>query len=103
MAEQSRKTETKEMPIKVRIPATLKKYTGNAAEVEGRGATVAECFDNLEEDFPGIKDAVLAGTGRPKGFVNVFVNEEDIRNLKGINTPLADGDSLWIVPAIVGG
>lgn len=91
------------MSVKVRIPATLKKFTGNAAEVGSEGKTVGELLNNLEKDFPGIRDTVLAGTGKLKGFVNIFVNGEDIRNMDGMDTPLSDGDTLWIVPAIVGG
>lgn len=89
--------------IKVRIPTPLRTLTKNQGEVEVKGASVAELIDSLEADHPGIKNRLCDEHGEIRRFVNVYVNEEDVRFLNGKATTLKDGDEVSIVPAIAGG
>lgn len=89
--------------IKVRIPTPLRPLTKNQGEVQMKGASVAELIDNLEADHPGIKNRLCDEHGELRRFVNVYVNEEDVRFLDGKATTLKDGDEVSIVPAIAGG
>ena len=89
--------------IKVRIPTPLRPLTKGLGEVESKGANVTEMIDNLEAAHPGLKDRLCDDNGELRRFVNVYVNEEDIRFLKGKDTLLKDGDEVSIVPAIAGG
>jgi len=91
------------MAITVRIPTPLRKFTGDQAEVSIEGSTVGELIDNLEAQHAGIKEKVAEESGAIRRFVNIYVNEEDIRFLDGPETPLKDGDQVTIVPAIAGG
>ena len=89
--------------IKVRIPTPLRPLTKNQGEVEVSGTSIAEMIDNLNTSYSGLKDRLCDDKGELRRFVNVYVNEEDIRFLKGKNTILKDGDEVSIVPAIAGG
>jgi len=91
------------MPIKVRIPTPLQKLTQNKPEVDVTAKNVKELLDGLERQYPGIKDRLCDEAGRLRRFVNIYLNEEDIRFLKQESTPLKDGDEVSIVPAIAGG
>jgi sulfur-carrier protein len=91
------------MAITVRIPAPLQKLTGDKAEVSASGATVQELLQDIDRQFPGLKERLCDGTGKLRRFVNIYVNEEDIRFLKQEATPLKDGDDVSIIPAIAGG
>ena len=91
------------MAVTVRIPTPLQKLTGDQAEVKVEGATVQDLLQSLEQQFPGIKDRLCDPNGRLRRFVNVYVNEEDIRFLKQEATPVKDGDEVSIIPAIAGG
>ncbi len=91
------------MAIKVRIPTPLQQLTGNKAEVEGTGGTLKELIADLEGRFPGIRERICDGEGKLRRFVNVFVNQEDVRFKDGEATELHDGDEVSIVPAIAGG
>ena len=91
------------MAITIRIPTPLQKLTGNQAEVSADGATVQDLLANLEKQFPGIKERLCDEQGKLRRFVNVYVNEEDIRFLKQEGTPVKDGDEISIIPAIAGG
>jgi molybdopterin synthase sulfur carrier subunit len=91
------------MKVKVRIPLPLQGLTKNRDEVECEGSTVKEVLENLDRNYPGIKDRLYDEKGNLRRFVNIFVNEEDIRFLKGEDTPLKDGDVISIIPAIAGG
>jgi len=91
------------MPIKVRIPTPLRKLTNNEEMVEVSSATIAGAIGELQTRFPGIKERLLDETGAVRRFVNVYVNEEDIRFLQNQQTPLQDGDEVSIIPAIAGG
>ncbi|MCA8912436.1 MAG: MoaD/ThiS family protein [Planctomycetes bacterium] len=87
----------------IRIPTPLRNLTGNAPEVTVDATNVGEALNALEEQHNGIKARICDEEGNVRRFVNVFVNDEDIRFLDNLNTPLKDGDSLSIVPAIAGG
>ena len=89
--------------IKVRIPTPLRPLTRGQGEVEAKGGSVAEMIDHLEAMHPGLKARLYDDKGELRRFVNVYVNEEDIRFLKGKDTVLKDGDEVSIVPAIAGG
>ena len=92
------------MSITVRIPTPLRKFTGDKASIEISGATVGEVLDNLEAQHEGIKERIMDDeTGEVRRFVNVYVNEEDIRVLDGTGTVVNDGDQVTIIPAIAGG
>lgn len=90
------------MAVTVRIPTPLRTLTGGADEVQASGATVGELIENLEKAHPGLKDRLCDDKG-VRRFVNIYANEEDIRFLENLETPLKDGDSVAIVPAIAGG
>ena len=89
--------------IKVRIPTPLRPLTKGQGEVETNAASVLEMIETLNTAHPGIKDRLCDDTGELRRFVNIYVNEEDIRFLKGKETSLKDGDEVSIVPAIAGG
>lgn len=91
------------MAITVRIPTPLQKLTGDRAEVTAAAGTVWELLKDLDRQFPGLNDRLCDPQGRLRRFVNVYVNEEDIRFLKQESTPLKDGDEVSIIPAIAGG
>ena len=89
--------------IKVRIPTPLRPLTKNQGEVEAIGDNIAEIIENLNSSYSGLKDRLCDEKGELRRFVNIYVNEEDIRFLKGRDTVLKDGDEVSIVPAIAGG
>ena len=91
------------MSIKVRIPTPLQKLTGGQAEIQAAAASVTELVSELEKNFPGIKDRLCDDTGKIRRFVNIYLNEEDIRFIDQEKTKLKDGDEVSIVPAIAGG
>jgi molybdopterin synthase sulfur carrier subunit len=91
------------MPKKVRIPTPLRKLTNNEELVEVNAATIGEAIAELQRRFPGIQERLLDDTGAVRRFVNVYVNEEDIRFLQNQQTPVKDGDEISIIPAIAGG
>ncbi|MFC8920619.1 MoaD/ThiS family protein [Streptomyces sp. WAC05374] len=90
------------MAIEVRIPTILRTYTGGAKAVEGSGDTLADLFADLETRHAGIQERIVDG-GELRRFVNVYLNDEDVRFLEGINTKLSDGDNVTILPAVAGG
>lgn len=89
--------------IKVRIPTPLRPLTKGQGEVETKAGSVVEMIESLNSTYPGIKDRLCDETGELRRFVNIYVNEEDIRFLTGKDTPLKNGDEVSIVPAIAGG
>ena len=91
------------MAKKVRIPTPLRKLTNNEELVEVNGATIADAIAELQTRYPGIQERLVDEKGDVRRFVNVYVNEEDIRFLKNQQTPLKDGDEISIIPAIAGG
>lgn len=91
------------MPVTVHIPTPLRKLTQNQAEVELEAGTISQLVDGLEGSYAGLAEKLLDEGGEIRRYVNIFVNDEDIRFLDGKETPLNDGDSVSIVPAIAGG
>jgi molybdopterin synthase sulfur carrier subunit len=89
--------------IKVRIPTPLRPLTKGQGEVEAKAASIGEMIGSLDATYPGLKDRLCDDKGELRRFVNIYVNEEDIRFLKGKDTSLKDGDEVSIVPAIAGG
>jgi molybdopterin synthase sulfur carrier subunit len=87
----------------VRIPTPLRKLTGELEVVEAAGATIAEVFHSLEQAFPGLNERICDESGNVRRFVNVFVNDEDIRFLEDTATAVKPADEISIVPAIAGG
>jgi molybdopterin synthase sulfur carrier subunit len=87
----------------VRIPTPLRKLTNGKEEVAAAGATVGDLITSLESQFPGIKERICDEAGKVRRFVNIFANDEDIRFLKNLETPVKDSDEISIVPAIAGG
>ncbi|WP_329564491.1 MoaD/ThiS family protein [Kitasatospora sp. NBC_01266] len=90
------------MAIEVRIPTILRTYTDGAKAVEGTGGNLQELIADLEARHPGIADRLL-DKGELRRFVNVYLNDEDVRFLEGIATGVKDGDSVTILPAVAGG
>ena len=91
------------MAVLVRIPTALQKFTKNQSEVHAEGKTIQEVIDDLERHFPGIRERLCDEQGAIRRFINLYLNDEDIRFLDGEKTPLKDGDELAIIPAIAGG
>ncbi|WP_375002901.1 ubiquitin-like small modifier protein 1 [Aeromicrobium sp. CTD01-1L150] len=91
------------MTIEVRIPTILRTYTDGERAVEGSGETVAELVESLESSHTGIKERLLEDDGAIRRFVNVYVNDEDVRFTGGLQTALSDGDTVVILPAVAGG
>lgn len=91
------------MSVVVRIPTPLRRLTDGADEVRVEAESVGELIDKLEEAHPGMKERLCDEKGEIRRFVNIYVNDEDVRFLKGKATPLKDGDEVSIVPAIAGG
>lgn len=89
--------------IKVRIPTPLRPLTKGQGEVEAKAGSIVEMIESLNSAHPGLKDRLCDESGELRRFVNIYVNEEDIRFLKGKDTSLKDGDEVSIVPAIAGG
>ncbi|HEY9794670.1 MAG TPA: MoaD/ThiS family protein [Leptolyngbyaceae cyanobacterium] len=91
------------MAVKVLIPTALQKFTNDQATLECTGSNLAELLDSLEDSCPGIKGRLCDDEGKPRRFLNFYVNSEDIRFLEGTDTTLKDGDEVSIVPAVAGG
>jgi molybdopterin synthase sulfur carrier subunit len=91
------------MPVRVRIPTPLRSLTKGSAEVQANAGSVLDLITDLESRYPGMRERIVDETGEIRRFVNVYVNEEDIRFLDGDKTTLKDGDEVSIVPALAGG
>jgi molybdopterin synthase sulfur carrier subunit len=91
------------MSVKVRIPSPLRSYTNGADVVEAQGASIAEVLNSVKAIAPGIETRLFKGPAQLNRFVNVYLNDEDIRFLKNLETPVKEGDEISIVPAIAGG
>ncbi|MCB0156908.1 MAG: MoaD/ThiS family protein [Caldilineaceae bacterium] len=87
----------------VLVPTPLRRLTGGQSKVEVDGADVAALITAIDSQFPGVADKVLDGDGNVKRFINVFVNDDEIRQLQGLSTPVSTGDRVSIVPAMAGG
>ena len=91
------------MAVQVRIPTILRSYTGGEKAVSGSGSTLAELIDDLDGRYDGIKGRLVTDDGSLHRFVNVYVNDEDVRFLGALSAPLSDGDDVTILPAVAGG
>jgi molybdopterin synthase sulfur carrier subunit len=91
------------MTIEVKIPTILRTYTGGARSVTAAGDTLSALLDNLDADHPGLKGRLITDDGGLHRFVNVYVNDEDVRFTGSLDTALKDGDSVTILPAVAGG
>ncbi len=91
------------MAIEVRIPTILRTYTDGAKVVEGKGDTLADLIDDLDSRHPGVKGRLVTDEGALHRFVNVYVNDEDVRFLGGLGTALSDRDQVTVLPAVAGG
>ena len=87
----------------VRIPSPLRRYTNGQSKADTNGANVTQIIDNLEAQFPGVKSRLCDESGQIKRYVNIFVNDKEIRTLQGANTEVVDSDEVSIVPAMAGG
>ena len=90
------------MAIEVRIPTILRSYTGGAKSVEGSGDTLADLLSDLDSRHGGLRER-LVDDGRLRSFVNVYLNDEDVRFLGGLDAPVKDGDTVTVLPAVAGG
>ncbi|MBE9529457.1 MAG: MoaD/ThiS family protein [Proteobacteria bacterium] len=91
------------MAVKVRIPTPLRKITNGSDEVVAEGANISEVIEDLEKNYPGIKERICEESGELRRFVNLYLNDEDIRFKENLETTLSDNDELSIIPAIAGG
>jgi molybdopterin converting factor small subunit len=91
------------MSISVKIPTILRTYTGGSADVTVTGDTLAQALTDLDTQYPGIGARVLDDEGKLRRFVNVYVNDDDVRFLEDLQTPTPDGASISIIPAVAGG
>ncbi|KRB78060.1 molybdopterin synthase sulfur carrier subunit [Nocardioides sp. Root190] len=91
------------MAVSVRIPTILRTYTGGESEVSATGANVAEILDDLDANFAGIKGRIVDEDGKLRRFVNVYVNNDDVRFEQDLATPTPDGAEVSVIPAVAGG
>lgn len=97
------------MAVQVRVPTILRGYTGGSKVVEGAGETLGALFVDLDGKFPGLRGRLVSGDGDGEGggelhrFVNIYVNDEDVRFIGGLAAKITDGDSVTILPAVAGG
>jgi molybdopterin synthase sulfur carrier subunit len=91
------------MAVTVRIPTILRSYTGGSAEVSAQGATLAEVIEDLEANHPGLRARLLDDSGKLRRFVNVYVDDDDVRFADGLATSTIEGAKLSIIPAVAGG
>lgn len=90
------------MAIEVRIPTILRNLTDDKKVVEGNGANLGELFSDLDSNYPGIQERLI-DDGKMRRFINVYLNDEDVRFVGGLDAKLSDGDSVTILPAVAGG
>jgi len=91
------------MPVEVRIPTILRKYSDGEKSVQAEGATIRSLISDLDRRYPGISGQLLTEDGKLHRFVNVYVNDEDVRFLGALDAPLGEGDVVAILPAVAGG
>ena len=102
MPDQAEAWETPAMPVEVRVPTILRTYTDGAKAVSAEGTSLAGVIADLDAKHPGIGERLLDESGLRR-FVNIYVNDEDVRFLDGLGTVISDGDSITILPAVAGG
>jgi sulfur-carrier protein len=91
------------MPVNISIPLTYRRLTQQQSDVTAHGTNLREVLDDLESRYPGIKTALLDENGQIRRFINVYIREEDVRYLQGLDTPVEDNSEIIILPAIAGG
>jgi MoaD family protein len=91
------------MPVVVKLPTLLRGHAGGQAQVQGSGGTLREVFQDLETNYPGITQRLVTEDGGLARFVNVYVNDEDVRFLGSLETEVGEGDTVAILPAVAGG
>jgi molybdopterin synthase sulfur carrier subunit len=91
------------MSVTVRVPTIRRQYSGGTAEVAAEGETLQAVLDSLEASYPGIKARVIDDAGKLRRFVNVYVGDEDVRFVSGLDTPVPAGGSVSVIPAVAGG
>ena len=91
------------MAVEVRVPTILRKHTGGEKQIRGEGKTVRELLADLDARHPGISAAIVTDAGDLHRFINMYINDEDVRFLGALETPVADGDVISILPAVAGG
>ncbi|NEA31656.1 MoaD/ThiS family protein [Streptomyces sp. SID13031] len=91
------------MSVSVRVPTILRPYTQGVSEVSVEGATLSEVLESLDTSYPGIKGRVLDESGELRRFVNIYVDNDDVRFSEGLQTPIKDGGQISIIPAVAGG
>ena len=91
------------MPVQVRIPTPLRKFTGGQESVEASGSTIGAVLADLDKNHPGLRERICDADGSVRRFVNLYVNGDDIRFLANLSSAVKDGDEVSIVPAIAGG
>ena len=91
------------MSVSVRVPTILRPYTQGVSEVSAEGSTLSEVLESLDTSYPGIKGRVLDESGELRRFVNVYVDNDDVRFSEGLQTPIKDGGQVSIIPAVAGG
>jgi len=89
--------------VSVRVPTILRPYTQGASEVSVEGSTLSEVLDSLDTSYPGIKSRVLDDSGELRRFVNIYVDNDDVRFTEGLQTSIKDGGQVSIIPAVAGG
>ena len=91
------------MPVEVRLPTVLRQHTDGSASIDADGKTVGDVFTSLTDRYPALRGQLLDADGTLHKFVNVYRNDDDIRYLEQLDTPVADGDTISILPAVAGG
>jgi sulfur-carrier protein len=91
------------MPVKVKVPTIMRDQVGGEPTVEGSGSTVGDLLDDIERRYPGFKQRVVTDEGGIHRFVNLYVNDEDVRYLGALETAVKEGDTVSILPAVAGG
>ena len=91
------------MSVEVRVPTILRSHTGGQKVVSGQGETLAELFDDLDASYVGLKGRIVTDEGKLHRFVNVYINDEDVRFIGSLDAELSDGDQVVILPAVAGG
>jgi molybdopterin synthase sulfur carrier subunit len=91
------------VPVEVKLPTILRQHTGGDASVSGRGDTVRQVLEDLDDRYPGLKARIVTEEGGIHRFVNLYLNDEDVRYLGALETEVADGDTISILPAVAGG
>lgn len=91
------------MPVTVRVPGPLRRLTNGSSEVHVEGGTVSQALQDLETKYPGFHERLYDGSGQLRQFINIYLNDSDIRFGQGLETPVSENDDLSIVPAVAGG